>query len=1200
MPTDSSVKHRLRAILAADAVGFSRLMAVDEGATVAALDAARAVFRQHVAAHHGRVVDMAGDSVLAVFDAATGAVDAALAVQQSLGRSTEAVTEDRRMRFRIGVHLGDVVEKEDGSVYGDGVNVAARLQARADPGGITVSDAVRGVVLGKVDARFIDRGEPSLKNIATPIHAFAIDLGAGAGTRANGGRATVADTQAGAAPSAPGAAAAPANATVQRPPPRPAGLFVGRRTEIAQLAKALDSARKGRGQVVLLAGSGGMGKTRLAQEMAAHAEQEGVSVLWGRCLEEPGAPPYWPWRQLIRGYLRSSGDPRPAETLGTGLPDIASIVPEVAEAVALQPSAAQTEALDTAQSRFQLFDAVAGFWRRAARRVPQVLIFEDLHWADATSLRLFAFLAAELEDSALLLIGTYRDTELSRQHPLFDTLGELARSPVLRRIELSGLSERETQEFIAAATGAAAGAHLADAIHARTEGHPLFLEETMRFMIEARSPNAPGSMDELLQKIPTGIREVIGKRLNRLSMPASRLLAIAACIGRVFELDLLAQLDTDKSEDDVLEALEEALAVRLIEPVPQTRQFRFSHALIRECVYDEMLGLRRARLHLRIAEILEARDGSEDPALLPQLAYHFSEAGPGAAVKALDYAQQSAEHATQLLAFEEAARLYRLALHLQQQHFGKDAAQRCALLLALSEVEILLGAGERARAACQEAAGLARSQGLATLFAQAAMDFEVSNAEASRSGEMSVALLLEALALHRTDDPLRVELLAHLCRAYVYCSLAGDAKEVHRRAVALARRLGDRKGLCLALSSITAGVYWPDQLRERLAAANEAWSIADSLKLHRYLLRLLPYYLQDLITAGDVATLARVRAHGLRKAQETGALHEQAISSYLEGVIAINEGRFTDAEAWAGKGLAIGRRANEALAVGVYGMQMFCLRREQGRLRETLPLLQHFVRTTPQAQTWVPGLAVLYAELDMRAECQVQFDSLPWERASTAAIDASTMTVMMFAAEVCIYLGDATRAAVLYPVLKGHAGANLLADSGGPCLGSADRLLGGLAMVMRQWVVAQRHFEVALAMDAQTGSRTWLAHSRHAYAVMLHRRALAGDTDRARALLAEALADATALGMQALAQRITALTDTIAAPPPVLPCGLTEREVGVLRLIAIGRNNREIGQALEISPNTVANHVRSILEKTYTANRTEAAAFARREGLLSE
>ena len=208
------------------------------------------------------------------------------------------------------------------------------------------------------------------------------------------------------------------------------------------------------------------------------------------------------------------------------------------------------------------------------------------------------------------------------------------------------------------------------------------------------------------------------------------------------------------------------------------------------------------------------------------------------------------------------------------------------------------------------------------------------------------------------------------------------------------------------------------------------------------------------------------------------------------------------------------------------------------------------------------------------------------------------MTIVMFAAEVCVYLGDAARAALLYPMLKGHTGANLVADSGGPCLGSADRLLGGLASVMAQWDVAQRHFEAALLMDRRTGWRVWLAHSLYAYGAMLHRRAQAGDLDHARRLLAEALAGSSALGMNALTPRIASLAEAIATPPPAYPCGLTEREVGVLRLVAIGRNNREIGQVLAISPNTVANHVRNILEKTYTANRTEAAAFASREGLL--
>ena len=1202
---DAFIKHKLTAILAADAAGFSRLMAADERATLMALDAARAVFRAQIESHQGRVIDMAGDSVLAVFDTAAGAVGAALEIQQALTLAGAAEPADSRMQFRIGVHLGDVIEKHDGTVYGDGVNVAARLEGLAQPGGIVVSDAVRGVVNGRVSASFTDKGPQELKNIARPIRAFAIAPGGDPiaerlpADAATGPGAVVAEPR---LPIAP--AAKPEGATASHhASPRSAGLFVGRKPELAQLTKALQGARRGFGRVVLLAGSGGMGKTRLTQQLALQAEQGGTQVLWGRCLEEAGAPPYWPWRQLIRSYLRNGADADPAQTFGSGLADIAGIVPEVAEHFKLRPTAAAPGG-DSAESRFHLFDAVAAFWRRAAKRAPLLLIFEDLHWADATSLRLFSFLAAESEDSALLVVGTYRDTELSRQHPLFETLSDLARSSVCQRIELAGLSMRETEELMLAASGSVGSANFVSALHARTEGHPLFLEETLRYMIDARAPqdfDVGSDRAQLLTKIPTGVREVIGKRLNRLSVPAARYLSIAACIGRNFDLHLLAQLEADKSEDELLEALEEALNEHLIEVVPETQQFRFGHALIRETLYDEMLGLRRSRLHLRIGEMIEQQHGAGDSTLWPQLAYHFSEAGPGAAAgKALDYAQRAAVHAGQLLAFEESARLYQLALQLLQRHFPAELGQRCGVLLALADAQTWAGGPETAQALNQQAADLARRGGMGAQFARAAIGFSISSMQAGRSGEIAVAMLLEAIALHQGDDAVRVELTSRLCVAYVYCDCLDEAMEAHRRAVTLARRIGDLRSLFVALASVAAAGYWPELLQQRIAAANEAWAIADDLDLPERITNLLAFYLCDLLRAGDITGLRRILQQGMRLTEERRAYHWMSVVWQIEVQVAVGEGRFDDAEISAARALEAGRRVGEDRAIGAYGMLMFAIRREQGRLREALPMLQQFVREAPRANHWRPGLALLYAELDMREACQAEFDSLEWHRASLPPTDGATMTIVTMVAEVCVYLGDAKRAALLYNLLQGHAGANLLADSSGPSLGSTDRLLGSLATVLQQWDIAQRHFEAALAMDSRTGWRVWLAHTRYRYALMLQRRAAAGDAVRARALLADALADSSALGMQALTPRIEALIGAIAAPPRVYPCGLTEREVGVLQLIAMGRNNREIAQVLEISPNTVANHVRSILTKTYTANRTEAAAFANREGLLKQ
>ena len=1202
---DASIKHKLAAILAADAAGFSRLMAADERATLIALDAARAVFREQIESHQGRVIDMAGDSVLAVFETATGAVGAALEIQQVLTLSGAAEAPQARMHFRIGVHLGDVIEKHDGTVYGDGVNVAARLEGLAEPGGIVVSEAVRGVVNGRVSARFADKGPQELKNIARPIRAFALVSGGDPAVELPTGDAVTAlDAAAADWPAQAGQAEKPEVGTPShRASPRPAGLFVGRKPELAQLTKALQGARKGFGRVVLLAGSGGMGKTRLTQQLAQQAEQGGTRVLWGRCLEEAGAPAYWPWRQLIRSYLRSGADAEPAQTFGLGLAYIAEIVPEVAEHFKLRHTAA-APAGDSAESRFRLFDAIAAFWRRAAQRAPLLLIFEDLHWADATSLRLFSFLAAELEDSALLVVGTYRDTELSRQHPLFETLSDLARSSVCQRIELAGLSMRETEELMVAASGSVGSANFVSALHARTEGHPLFLEETLRYMIDARAPqafDAASDSAQLLMRIPTGVREVIGKRLNRLSLPAARYLSIAACIGRNFDLHLLMQLEADKTEDELLEAMEEALSEHLIEVVTETQQFRFGHALIRETLYDEMLGLRRSRLHLRIGEMIEQQHGAGDSTIWPQLAYHFSEAGPGAAAaKALDYAQRAAVHAGQLLAFEESARLYQLALQLLQRHFPAEVGQRCGVLLALADAQTWAGGPETAQALNQQAADLARQGGMGTQFARAAIGFSVSSMQAGRSGEIAVAMLLEAIALHQGDDAVRVELTSRLCVAYVYCDRVDEAMEAHRRAVTLARRIGDMRSLFLALASVATAGYWPELLKQRIAAADEAWAIGDDLDLPERITTLLPFYLCDLVRAGDVTGLRRLLQQGMRLTEQRRAYHWMSVSWQIDVQDAIGEGRFDDAEVSAARALEAGRRVGEDLAIGAYGMMMFGIRREQGRLREALPMLQQFVHEAPRANHWRPGLALLYAELDMREPCQAEFDSLEWHRASLPPTDGATMTIVTMVAEVCVYLGDAKRAALLYNLLRGHAGANLLADSSGPSLGSTDRLLGSLATVLQQWDVAQRHFEAALAMDSRTGWRVWLAHTHYRYALMLQRRAAVGDTARARALLANALAESTALGMQALTPRVEALIAALAAPPSSYPCGLTEREVGVLRLIAMGRNNREIAQVLEISPNTVANHVRSILEKTYTANRTEAAAFANREGLLKQ
>jgi AAA ATPase domain len=256
--------------------------------------------------------------------------------------------------------------------------------------------------------------------------------------------------------------------------------FVGRLRELTTLRDSFDQAVAGRGRLVMLAGEPGIGKTRTARELALHADHHGATVLWGHCREEAGAPPYWPWVQIIRAALRGAHVDVLLTELGAGAADITDIVPEIRDRLpGLEPS---TRLQDAAEARFRMFESIRQFFASLCRRRTVLLVLDDLHWADAPSLRLFESLASEIAESRLLLVGTYRPTELSRQHPLSDTLGGLARIPHAARIHLAGLSAEEVHALIAAATGAMPPGWLAKSLHVQTEGNPLFLREIVRFL----------------------------------------------------------------------------------------------------------------------------------------------------------------------------------------------------------------------------------------------------------------------------------------------------------------------------------------------------------------------------------------------------------------------------------------------------------------------------------------------------------------------------------------------------------------------------------------------------------------------------------------------------------------------------------------------------------------------------------------------
>lgn len=978
--------------------------------------------------------------------------------------------------------------------------------------------------------------------------------------------------------------------------------FVGRRGELQLLHDALGGALAGRGRVVMLSGEAGIGKTRLAQEAATLAVRRGMLTLWGRCLEEPGAPPFLPWTRAMQACLRACRDERLPALLGRDAAAAAEIAPELAER--LPPGTAVPAIGEGDQARFRLFAAVAHFWRQVATVRPLLLILDNLHWADASSLRLLAFIAQELAESRIVLLGSCREMDVSRQHPLAATLAELLNTRQFSRLPLQGLSLEEAERMVAAASAVTPPPAVIATMHRRTEGNPLYLVETLRFL-QGSCGTDPHAAAAQVETVPGGIRAVIGRRLNQLSAPCCDLLSIAACIGRDFDLPLLADLAGSGGEAELLGRLDEALAHRIVEVSPSGAQYQFSHVLIREVLYDELPATRRVALHGRIAESLQARDAGDPDAALAPLAYHAAAALPvGSPARALDIAQRAAAQAVAVMAYEEALRCYRLALQLQERWLPAERARHGALLLALGAVQMHAGENDAGAATFMEAATLARTLCDAEMFARAALGFENNGWRISRPGEEAAALLDEALAAaDRFDAALRVDLLAALCRACIFCGRQEQANAAQRSSVALARELAMPQPLFKALAAILPARGYPEQLDERLRCACEAFDVAERAGHLEWVDALTGWYFGDLVEKGSLdaaRSLAQVHA---RVADAIRQPFMQAMGLASLTLLAAYEGRFADSERLAGETFTLGQRFLAGNAQGAYSLQIFVLRRQQGRLGEVLPVLRGLVGSVPRSSLWQPGLALICTELDLHEPAREAYETLAGDGFASIARDGMWLTNIVFAAEVCARLGDLPRAATLYRLLAPYAGRNVVTGTNIACFGAVDRYRGMLAALMGDDPNAAAHFAAAAALDEQGGSRPWLAHSRFEWARWLGRRSgNGGDMAAATSQLDAALATARELGMAGLARRCEALQREFeggADASPAAPEGLSRREVDVLRLLSAGHTNQAIAERLFISPHTVAHHVRHILSKTDCRSRTEAAAWAHRHRVAS-
>jgi tetratricopeptide (TPR) repeat protein len=573
------------------------------------------------------------------------------------------------------------------------------------------------------------------------------------------------------------------------------------------------------------------------------------------------------------------------------------------------------------------------------------------------------------------------------------------------------------------------------------------------------------------------------------------------------------------SDADLMEALEEGLASGAIEEIPlSTDRYRFSHALIKETLYDEISPAHRPRHHARVGDVLERLHLSGAETNVSLLAHHYARAArSGRAAQAVAWAMRAAETAESLLAYEEAAGFYQMALDALRHDESADEKLRCRLLVAAARATSKSGhvteTIELARRGAECARRIGDTEGL--VDACRAIDYIVANL--GLGGSEALPLLEEAItALADEDSPTRAALLGALTRACYSAGLPQRAEATMHESLAMARRVGDPKALVSALRARLYARQPADDIDERLSAAQEMLRLAEVLGDREAQREAHDMCFYDLVEKGEVAAaddhLMRAGRIGQAIRQPFHA-HNHLIYRTMRAIL---EGRYGEGEALAREALEAGQRVRRDSAEGIFGMQMFTIRRDQGRLRELAGALTAFTRERPMSATWRPGLALMYAELGRAAEARSELHHLARDDYAAIPRDVLWPCCLAYLIEVADFLQDTAQAARLYALMRPYDGHALIVGSCVACLGASSYYLGLMARCLGRRNQAVTHFEEAIALDERMGARPWRARAELRLGTLLVER---GTTGRGRELIASALRSARELGMASLVEQ---------------------------------------------------------------------------------
>ncbi|HEY8521164.1 MAG TPA: AAA family ATPase [Gammaproteobacteria bacterium] len=1069
-------------ILFADVVSSTSLAAtVGDRVARERLRAREEIARDQVARHGGRVVKGTGDGLMAAFTSARRAVACAVEIQRAVERLNLAQPRDA-VQLRIGLHSGEVVAEAD-DLHGAAANAAARIESAAPPDGIWVSETVRLLLGPGSEHRLADVGERALKGFDAPWRLFEIRWREQPSARGVTGTSPL----------------------------------VGRERERAIASACLDRALSGQGALVLLGGEPGVGKTRLAKETAAEARERGFLTLVGRCYEMEGGPPHGPLVEIIEGAADALSRDELAAALGDDGPEIAKLVPRLAKLYPDMPPAPERPA--PLERRFQL-DALGALLQRLAAQRPLLLVLDDLHWVEESTLVLLRHLLPRAATLPVVIVVTYRDTELFPERPFTAALPDLQRAEHAVDLVVPRLPRAAVADLLRAFGGQEAPPRLLELVITETEGNPFFVEQVLKHLTDTgRLFDAQGrwrtDTHVAEDEVPSTVRRLLERRLARVTTDCRRVLTWAAIVGRRFSFELLSDI-ADVAEESLLAALDAAQAAMLLAPERIAGEWRlaFAHELIRQTLLGELSPPRRQRLHARAADAIEAATRGEPELYAADIAYHLQHAGPAAdPERAARYLASAGKQALAAGAFEDARRAFDEAL----ARLRGDTPLKAEVLYRRGVAAFSLGRWDLAEPDWTAALAAAERCGAAELTGHTALAFGMQLAYAARPVE-SIALQRRALAA------LGGQTLGVHARLRALYAITGrdlrqhdyDAALAHLAEAARIAAAAEDLGAQADVVRARAHLYWRHMLMVEsadeyaractmLEQAGELYKLANARTWHALALVALGRFAQaDAILDGLAEYCERVGDPGaLFAARRAGGYIDVARSGDLERYNAFAAADLAFLEAL---GSQFRSNSHAAIALGRFWDGRWDEALEHARRGQELSVEDSWSGFSATALLLV--LAYRGDAAAVQAVLAAERKHLP---VAGRVCEAGAWELLPAAVEALAVIGDRAGAAALYPVAREAAAAPAVIRYSTKTL--PHTTAGIAAMCAGDASGAVMHFEAALGQAHALPNRLEQPEVRRWLATLLLERDAPGDRARARTLLAEAVVQYAALGM---------------------------------------------------------------------------------------